>query len=86
VLCEKLYDLKKLNTVIMKKNKDYCVYDGKEFLVTSRIAKNHKGLTMIELKPKICEKYGLGDEYNIWVFPNDAFMIVESNEVAEKDE
>lgn len=59
----------------MKKSHDYCVYDGKEFIITGREAKNVKGSIVIELKPKICELYGVGDEFNRWVSPNDTYMI-----------
>lgn len=64
----------------MKSSQDYCVYDGKEFLITGREAKNSKGSIVIELKPKICEVYGWGDEMNIWVSPQETYMIVSPND------
>lgn len=59
----------------MNKPHDYCVYDGKEFIITGREARNAKGSIMIELKPKICEVYNIGDEFNRWVSPQDTYMI-----------
>ena len=67
----------------MTKSYDYCVYGGKEFIITGREAKNPKGSTMIELKHKVCELYGIGDEFNIWVSPNDTYMIVSPNDNEE---
>lgn len=66
----------------MDKPCDYCVYDGKEFIITGRSAKNKNGRIVIELKPKICEMYGMGDEFNLWVSPTETYMIAapEDNE------
>jgi len=60
----------------MKNTHDYCVYDGKEFIITGREAKNPKGSIVIELKPKICELYNVGDEFNRWVSPQETYMII----------
>jgi len=59
----------------MDKSHDYCVYDGKEFIITGREARNAKGSVVIELKPKICETYNMGDEFNRWVSPQETYMI-----------
>jgi len=60
----------------MNKSLDYCIYDGKEFIITGREAQNQMGSVVIELKPKICELYGVGDEFNRWVSPKETYMII----------
>lgn len=70
----------------MKKSHDYCVYDGKEFIITGREARNAKGSSVIELKPKICELYNMGDEFNRWISPQEAYMILAPDDEEYEDE
>ena len=51
-----------------------CVYNGLEYAVTGRVAKNkHNGKSIFEIRPKIT--FGFEDQLNIWVSIEDLFFI-----------
>lgn len=57
-----------------RNQKNACVYEGKEYILTGRSASRAKS-TVIELRPKF--NGGFGDNLNIWVSPADVYKIDE---------
>jgi len=64
----------------MNENKDACIYNGVEYILTGRKAVKRKGNTRVsvhELRPKF--NGGFGDDLNIWVAPSELYLIIDED-------